>query len=130
MIHGNTKHGAASDRKQTKEYTAWRCARSRCNNPHHKAYARYGGRGIKCEISFHDFLLAAGPKPGLNYSIDRIDNNKGYEKGNLRWATRQEQSANRRPSKPYKNAAPANTKRAKYNEYMRNWYRSKKEKTV
>jgi hypothetical protein len=43
-----------------------------------------------------DFTIHIGPFPGRGYSVDRIENSRGYEPGNVRWATKQEQSDNRR----------------------------------
>jgi hypothetical protein len=72
---------------------------ARCTNPKRPDYAYYGGRGITvCErwrISFGAFLEDMGTKPhGL--SLDRIDNTRGYELGNCRWATKHEQMQNTR----------------------------------
>lgn len=73
----------------------------RCFNPHHDKYPYYGGRGITvCEdwLSFENFLAdMLDPPDGL--SIDRIDNDGNYERGNCRWATLSAQAANRRPRK-------------------------------
>lgn len=81
------------------EYLPWCAMKQRCCNPNHQAYARYGGRGIAiCERwlnSFMDFLKDVGPRPSLAHSLHRIDNDFGYTPGNVRWATRQEQSINR-----------------------------------
>jgi len=41
-----------------------------------------------------NFIQDMGNRPG-GYSIDRIDNSKGYWKNNCRWADRKEQSSNR-----------------------------------
>lgn len=81
-------------------YGVWATMIQRCHNPNLKQYARYGARGITvCQEwrdSFEAFLTHIGPRPSPEYSIDRIDNDKGYFPGNVRWATRQEQVANRR----------------------------------
>lgn len=83
------------------EYRAWLSMRARCHNPRHPDYGSYGGRGIAvCESwrgSFEMFIAAVGPRPSAKHSIDRIDNDRGYKPGNVRWATAKEQSANRRP---------------------------------
>ena len=75
-------------------------ARQRCVNPNCISYQNYGGRGIK--FGFTDVYAAVlfclselGPIPD-GESIDRIDNDRGYEPGNLRWATVTEQARNRR----------------------------------
>src|ERR1039458_8675412 len=57
-------------------------------------------RGVHGPRTLHGMTrtpeLAAKPKPKHLYSLDRFPNNDGhYEKGNVRWATAQEQNSNR-----------------------------------
>lgn len=73
--------------------------KQRCLNPLATGYERYGGRGVKiCERwlnSFENFLADMGERPDET-SLDRYPNNRGdYEPGNCRWATREEQEANK-----------------------------------
>lgn len=83
------------------EFRSWQSMKDRCSNPNGKSWKYYGGRGIRvCERwinSFEDFYADMGPRPSLEYSIDRIDVNGNYEPGNCRWATKAQQIANRRP---------------------------------
>lgn len=78
--------------------------KQRCTNPNNLAYCNYGGRGIEYGFpsnrSFAEWVADnLGVKPDPLLSIDRIDNNRGYEPGNLRWATRTEQARNKRAYK-------------------------------
>lgn len=89
-------------RSKMPEFAAWNNMRGRCDNQSRSDYARYGGRGVKvCErwTDFDQFLSDMGPRPSKDYSLDRIDNDRGYEPGNVRWATAIEQANNKRNSR-------------------------------
>ena len=87
--HGHTN-------PKSHEYRAWVNMRSRVKSEH----PRYGGRGIKVcpqwQTSFESFLADVGLAPTPKHTLDRYPNNDGdYEPGNVRWATRHEQNANK-----------------------------------
>lgn len=81
------------------EYKTWLAIKSRCKNPGDEKYKRYAGRGIRVhpdiDASFARFFQEVGPKPTKIHTIDRIDNEKGYAPGNMRWAYRSQQQLNR-----------------------------------
>lgn len=88
------RHGMS----QTPLHRTWSSMLERCNNPNNNSYRHYGGRGITVCDEWHifeNFYADMGNRP-KGYSLDRIDNNKGYYKENCRWATNLEQSNNKR----------------------------------
>jgi hypothetical protein len=84
-------------------YHTWRSMILRCEAKGNDSYRHYGGRGISiCERwrdSFEAFLADMGERPSAKHSIDRIDNAKGYEPENCRWATVKEQNRHRSTTK-------------------------------
>lgn len=66
-----------------------------------RCYKDYVQRGITvCERwnDFDVFLDDMGPKPSSQHSIERRDNERGYEPDNCTWAVRKAQARNRQSS--------------------------------
>lgn len=89
------KHNAIN----TREYITWTNIKARCTNPNNSAYHNYGVRGITvCNRwldSFENFYEDMGNCP-KGFSIERINNDEGYNKSNCIWASSKTQSMNRR----------------------------------
>lgn len=82
---------------RTPIYTAWSNMKQRCLNPKYPQFKDYGGRGIticKSWLMFANFARDMAPRPD---GLDRINNNRGYSRGNCQWATRRHQRLNSRP---------------------------------
>lgn len=85
-------------------YARWLSIVQRCTNPNHVSYKNYGAKGIRLASdlrSFEEFKTYLESLPNYDpdsLSIDRIKGDKGYEKGNLRWATQSVQTANQQTS--------------------------------
>lgn len=94
-----TKHGHSTTTTISKTYKSWDDIIQRCTNHNNPYYYCYGGRGITiCERwrdAFVNFLEDMGEAP-KGYQIDRINNEKGYYKGNCRWVTPKINNRNRR----------------------------------
>lgn len=94
------------ENRDSKLFDVWRQMKQRCQNPNHKAYVHYGGRGITvCDEwknsydVFYEWSMANGydeTAPRGQCTIDRIDNDKGYSPDNCRWTTMSVQNNNHR----------------------------------
>ena len=105
-IDQHTTHGRTRKNKVIPvEYTAWVEMRRRCTQLHRKTAENYIGRGIfVCDRWIHSFAnfyddVGPKPKPHHKYSLERLNNNGGYEPGNVMWATWQQQASNKRNSR-------------------------------
>lgn len=95
VIAANRKHGMTG----TTEFYIWSGLLRRCTDPQDRAYPRYGGRGIKVcprwADSFEAFFADMGLRPSKDHTLDRVDNDAGYDPENCRWATWEEQNRKR-----------------------------------
>jgi len=94
----NLRHGMTN----TRIWGIWDGVVDRTSRPGTCHYADYGARGIRLHpewLIFENFYRDVGAPPSDLHSIDRIDNNRGYEPGNVRWATAAEQARNRRSNR-------------------------------
>ncbi len=90
--------------KHPETYNTWHNMWTRCTNTNDPNYKNHGARGITvCPrwAKFTEFLKDMGDPPtdpvtGQRFTIDRIDNDKGYYKENCRWASSVVQNNNKR----------------------------------
>jgi hypothetical protein len=93
------KHGDnMSNEKRHPLYITWFNMLARCTNPNHPSYNRYGGRNITVCSKWHTYEQFKADvlhlwRPGL--VIDRIDNDKNYTPGNVRFTTYTNSNRNR-----------------------------------
>jgi len=88
------------DGTKTRLHNIWIGARQRCRNPKNKGFPNYGGRGIRFDpswddfVAFRDWSLANGYNADLE--LDRIDVDGPYSPDNCRWTTRRVNAQNTR----------------------------------
>lgn len=94
-IEAATKHGLYG----TPEYRSWAAMHSRCKITNKKDFSSYAGRGIVvCDrwYNVENFVADMGKKRSPDLTIERRDNDKGYDPDNCYWATRKQQNRNTR----------------------------------
>jgi hypothetical protein len=101
-------------------YKTYESMLSRCYKISNPRYERYSSKGITvCDRwlgpnGFWIFVRDMGDKPSRRYSLDRIDNDKGYSPDNCRWATMHQQQANRGNNTDFVGVT--------YNRFDKKWY--------
>lgn len=92
--NGHVTHG----KRFTGAYDSWANMKTRVLNENckdHHYYKKIFGQIEPRWLSFEEFYKDMGDRP-KGYTLDRIDNAKGYYLFNCRWATRKEQANNKK----------------------------------
>lgn len=94
----HVKHGMS----RSKIYSVWTNMKLRCENENDASYPWYGAKGVavcpEWSSSFQRFYEDMGDPPE-GYSLDRIDVEGHYCKGNCKWSTSAEQARNTRSNR-------------------------------
>ena len=90
-----TVHGMS----KTRPYRIWQGMKTRCTNKKQPNYERYGERMIDYDPRWNMFVefwkdMKESYQDG--FTLERIDNYKGYSKDNCKWVTPHEQNMNMR----------------------------------
>ena len=118
--HKGTTHKACGQYLKTEDkkfYNTWQGLKNRIYNSNYEHFDRYGGRGLTTDydvfIDFYDdmyesYLEAIKLYGKEKISLDRIDNNLGYIRGNLRWTTQTHQVRNSSKIREFYAISPVN----------------------
>jgi hypothetical protein len=99
LKRGNLIHGGAVRRKGKKElaylYSYWLRIRRHCYNPANRSYPKLGKKGIgvypewrEDYLAFRDYVKETlGARPSYGHRLERWDEKKDFEPGNLHWLT-------------------------------------------
>lgn len=100
-VEVNTVHGETTNHSPSPTFYSWAAMSQRCTNPNHVGHQDYAARGITvCDrwTVFANFLADMGHRlPGT--TLERLDNNRGYEPENCVWADRKTQARNKRTTR-------------------------------
>ena len=91
----STTHGMST----TRIYRIWNGMVNRCTNHNNKSYKNYGGRGIEVclkWLKFEGFYEDMGQSYSEGLSIERKNNDLGYNVENCMWITMNQQAVNKR----------------------------------
>jgi group I intron endonuclease len=106
---GAFKHGHSRIGERSITYQRWQNMIDKCSNLNNISYENYNKIKIKIcyrwsnknPRGFENFLKDMGECPGKEYSIGRINKNKGHNKKNCYWITRKQRERNRKNNRLY-----------------------------